>query len=84
MELKATVLAEDVQTRDKIEYVTVTCLEQSEKPLLQMLDYGLRNEELSHKGKLVGKSVNLHIQNIRAIFSGRPQCSGHLTVVAGK
>jgi hypothetical protein len=81
MELKAEVLAEDVQTREDVEYVTLSCRELGDKPLLQMLDYGLRREEMSQKGKLLNKTVLLHIQTIRAIFAGRPQCQGHLTLV---
>jgi hypothetical protein len=82
MEIQATVLAEDVRSKDGIEYVSVTCMEASPKPLLQMFDYGLRREELLHKGKLVGKTVKLHVNTIRAIFSGRPQMSGTLELIA--
>ena len=81
MNLKAQVLSEDVQSRDGVEYVTVTCMETGPLPLLQMFDYGLRREEMSHKGKLVGKSVDLQIKTIRAIFSGRPQMVGQLLAV---
>ncbi|HEY1663075.1 MAG TPA: hypothetical protein VGI03_11710 [Verrucomicrobiae bacterium] len=78
MFIKAQVLAEDTQTRDGVEYVTVTCMESGPKPLLQMFDYGLRADEKQHKGKLVGKLVELQVNTIRAIFSGRPQMSGHM------
>jgi uncharacterized protein (UPF0218 family) len=82
MKLTAQVLAEDVQSRDGVEYVTATCMETGTNPLLQMFDYGLRREEMSHKGKLVGKSVELQIKTIRAIFSGRPQMVGTLLTIS--
>jgi len=78
MILKLQVMAEDSRVKDGVEYVTVTCMECGKTPLLQMLDYGLRREELSHKGKLVGKVVEIQIDNIRGIFSGRPQMSGRI------
>lgn len=81
MKLTAQVLAQDVQSRDGVEYVTATCMETGALPLLQMFDYGLRREELSHKDKLVGKTVELQINTIRAIFSGRPQMVGKLLSV---
>lgn len=84
MTLSATVLAESVQTRDGKEYVTVTAMEASPKPLLQMFDYTLRDDERDHKGKLVGKTVELQVETVRAIFAGRPQLSGHLRVSNGK
>jgi len=81
MKLRSVILAENVNTRDGIEYVTVTGMEQGEKPLLQMFDYTLNKADLEHKGKLVGKSVEIQVETIRAIFSGRPQFNGHLTVL---
>jgi hypothetical protein len=82
MNIKAQVLAEDVQVRDGVEYVTVTVMELDANPLLQMFDYGLRQDERPiYKGKLVGKTVKLQIQTIRAIFAGRPQMQGHLVEV---
>lgn len=84
MFIKAQVLAEDVQTRDGIEYVSVTCRELDDKPLLQMFDYSLRQDEKQHKGTLTGKTVGLQVANIRAIFSGRPQMSGHLVLEVPK
>jgi len=84
MILQAQVLAEDVQEREGVEYVTITCMETGVTPLLQMFDYGLRADEKIQKGKLVGKQVTLRINTIRAIFAGRPQMNGHLTVNGGK
>jgi len=81
MNVRCLILAENVNTRDGVEYVTVTGMEQGVKPLLQMFDYTLTKTELEHKGKLVGKIVELQVETIRAIFSGRPQFNGHLTVV---
>lgn len=81
MVIQAEVMAEDAQTRDGVEYVSVTCRELDANPLLQMFDYGLRRDEMQHKGKLMGKKVKLQITNIRAIFSGRPQMAGHLLEV---
>lgn len=81
MQTKVTVLAETVQTRDGVEYVSVTCMEAGPEPLLQMFDYGLRQEEKIHKGKLVGKTMVLKWDNIRSIFSGRPQVNGRIVSV---
>jgi len=78
MKISANVLAEDVQVRDGIEYVTITCMETGAQPLLQMFDYGLRVDEKHLKGQLLGKPVSLQINTIRALFSGRPQMVGHI------
>lgn len=83
MEIKAQVLAEDCRVVGGVEYVTITCMETTPNPLLQMFDYGLREEEKPQKGKLVGKAVVLHIATIRALFAGRPQMSGRMEL-AGK
>jgi hypothetical protein len=82
MQIESQVMAEQVQTRNGIEYVTVTCMERGASPLLQMFDYTLRDEEKEHKGKLIGKNVLLKVNTIRAIFSGRPQMSGSLALLA--
>lgn len=80
MTLTAKVLKETTNSRDGVEYVTLTALEESANPLLQMFDYTLRREELVHKGRLVGKVVTLQVETIRAIFSGRPQFNGQMSV----
>lgn len=72
------VLAENVQTRDGVEYVSVVCMESSATPLLQMFEYGLRADEKTYKGQLLGKRIKLKWENIRAIFGGRPQVSGKI------
>lgn len=81
MNIKMQVLAEDVRVVKNVEYVTVTGMEVGDKPLLQMFDYGLRAEEMSHKGKLVGKVMDIHVECVRNIFSGRPQFSGKIVSV---
>lgn len=81
MKIEAQVLAEDVQVRDGVEYVTATCMERGLEPLLQMFDYSLREDERMHKGKLLGKPIVIKVQTIRAIFAGRPQLSGRLVSV---
>lgn len=83
MKIEALVMAEDVQVREGVEYVTITCMERTPEPLLQMFDYGLREEEKLHKGKLLGKEVSLRVNTIRAIFAGRPQMQGRLLQVNG-
>jgi len=75
------VLAENCSTRDGIEYVTVTALESGMTPLLQMCDYTLRREEMTHKGKLLSKEIAVQVESIRSIFGGRPQLVGKLTVL---
>jgi len=85
MLLIAIVLKEDSRVKDGVEYVTATVMEQGANPLLQMVDYGLRQEEKVHKGKLLGKTLKIQVDNIRSIFSGRPQISGNIVeVVNGK
>lgn len=83
MRIEATVVAEDAQVRNGIEYVTITCMERGTEPLLQMFDYSLREDERLHKGKLMGKPVAIQVQTIRAIFAGRPQMSGRLLGLNG-
>lgn len=83
MQLVATVLAEDTQVRDNVEYVTITCIETGDAPLLQTFDYSLRADERIHKGKLCGKQVMLHVNTIRSIFSGRPQMVGRMQIRNG-
>lgn len=78
MILKAQIMAEDVRSKDGVEYITLTAMEVSPTPLLQMFDYGLRREETAHKGKLVGKVIEIQVETIRAIFSGRPQFAGRI------
>jgi len=80
MNITAQVLKEVSQTRNGIEYVQIVCLETGKDPLLQMFDYSLSADEKIHKGKLEGKIVSLQIDTIRAIFSGRPQMSGKMTI----
>jgi len=82
MTVKLRVLAENSRVANGVEYVTATGMEESDKPLLQMIDYGLRLEEMSHKGKLTGKTLELQVENVRAIFAGRPQFSGKILKVA--
>jgi uncharacterized protein (UPF0218 family) len=81
MVIKANVLAEEIRQVGNVEYVSVTCMEFGANPLLQMFDYGLRGEESSHKGKLVGKTIEIQVTNIPMIFSGRPKMNGRLLSV---
>lgn len=83
MKIEALVLAEDVQTRDGVEYVSCTCMERGTDPLLQMFDYSLREDERVHKGKLLGKELVIRVNTIRSIFAGRPQMQGKLVQVNG-
>jgi len=81
MTLTLSVVAESSRTNKGVEYTTLTAIETGANPLLQMLDYGLRPEEASHKGKLVGKTVRLQVESVRALFGGRPQLSGRILEV---
>jgi len=83
MRIEATVLAEDARASGGVEYVTITCMERGDEPMLQMFDYTLRENEKELKGKLKGKAVSLVVANVRSVFNGRPQFSGKL-IVAGK
>jgi len=80
---KFAVLAENSRIHNGVEYNSVTALDTSVPPLLQMIDYGLRPEEAAHKGKLVGKIIELQWENIRGLFSGRPQIVGRIISVNG-
>lgn len=82
MTVKLTVLKEDARQKDGVEYLTVSGLEAGPTPLLQVLDYGLRADESQHKGKLLGKSLELQVESIRAIFAGRPQLTGRILKVS--
>lgn len=82
MVIKLNVIAENSRENKGVEYTTVTAIEVGPTPMLQMVDYGLRQEEAAHKGKLVGKVVTLHCEGVRAIFSGRPQLSGRILEVS--
>jgi len=78
MQLKLRILAESSRTYNGVEYTTATGMESGPSPLLQMVDYGLREEEKQHKGKLVGKEIVVRVEFIRDMFSGRPQCVGRI------
>jgi len=78
MQIQATVLKEETRVADGVEYVTVTCLEDSPTPLLQMVDYSLSLEERVHKGKLMGKKIKIQVDNFRSIFAGCQQATGTL------
>jgi hypothetical protein len=82
MKIKALVQDVDIRQSDGKEYVTVTCSEIGEDKLLQMFDYNLRQEEAPLKATLAGKEVEIVVKTIRAIFSGRPQLVGRLTLLA--
>ena len=82
MVVKLTVLKEDARSSNGVEYVTCTGLEASDKPMLQMLDYGLRRDEFQHKGKLLGKVLELQVETVRDVFSGRPQLTGRILKVS--
>lgn len=84
MQVTAQVLSERVRAVNGVEYIETTCMEQGTSPLLQMFDYSLRPDEKSLKGTLQGKTVVMQWENIRAIFSGRPQINGKLLSVGGK
>jgi len=85
MQLQAKVLKEDCRVAEGVEYVSVTLLEDGPSPLLQMIDYSLAVEEKVHKGKLLGKTLKIQVENIRSIFSGRPQTTGKIVeIVNGK
>ena len=72
------VLNESTREFSGKEWITITGPEESDKPLLQMMDYGLRQEESNLKGKLLGKVVQVQVENIRSVFSGRPQLVGRV------
>jgi len=62
----------------------VTGSEVGPNPLLQLVDYQLREEEKAMFGRLVGKPLEIAVTEVRSIFSGRPRFSGQLVNVDGK
>lgn len=77
MVIKCVVDKEDVRVSEGTEYITATCREVlTDHPMLQFFDYSLRDNERHLKGKLVGKTLTIVWENVRAIFAGRPQVSG--------
>jgi len=82
MQLQIQVLKESSRQNQNVEYVTITGMESGPEPLLQMVDYNLREDEKPYKGKLVGKVVAVQVENIRALFGGRPQLVGKIVNVS--
>lgn len=79
MMIRMEVMSEDSRSSGGKEYCSITGREVGTKtPLLQFLDYSIRDEEKQHRGKLVGKTVEIHVEQIRAIFAGRPQLTGKI------
>lgn len=59
----------------------VTCIEQpGPDALSNTFDYGLAETEKVHFGKLTGKTVDVIVETVAAIFSGRPRFRGRLEV----
>jgi hypothetical protein len=84
MKIKALVQDVEVREVDGREFVTATCSEIGDDKLLQMFDYNLREDETPLKGKILNKEVEIVVKTIRAIFSGRPQLVGRMTVLGAK
>ena len=78
MKFKMEISGEDSRVSNGIEYVTVSGREVDPVPLQQFVEYGLRQEEKEHKGKLVGKIVTIQVSDIGQIFHGRPRLSGKI------
>lgn len=74
-------MKEETQTSKGVEYPTISVREVGDHPMLQIFDYGLRRDEQDHKGKLVGKELELYVENVRSIFAGRPQINGKILAV---
>lgn len=68
----------------EIQPLMLTCMEQpGPEAMSNTFDYGLRDDEREHFGKLTGKTVQVVVETVAAIFSGRPRFRGHL-IVNGK
>jgi len=81
MTIRLMVLHETSRESKGVTYHTATGIEAGDEPLLQMLDYGLREEEQNYKGKLKGKTVTIKVEAFRDVFGGRPQVSGKIVEV---
>jgi len=85
MQILATVKREDSRESNGVEYCSATCIESGVEPMLQFFDYNLKaDEKAQYKGKLVGKTLKLQIEQIRDVFSGRPQFVGRILGVETK
>lgn len=84
MKIKVEAVKEESRESKGVEYTTVTVREVGEGALIQFLDYSLSGDEKSHKGKLVGKVMEIEISSIRSIFAGRPQLNGRILNITGK
>jgi len=82
MVVRLLVLKEEVREVQDKTYITVSGSEVASPPLLQMMDYGLRLDELQHKGKLLGKTLELQVDSIPRLFSGRPHLTGKILKVS--
>jgi len=82
MKIRVQTIAENVQRKGNDEYVSIVCIEVGVSPLQQMLEFALRDDDLKHKGQLVGKELELQITSIRDVFCGRPQTAGRILDVA--
>lgn len=78
MRIKLAVVKEDRREKDGVEYLTVTGTEVGPYAMLQFLDYGLRQDEKIHKGKLMGKTIEIQVEQVRDVFGGRPQLVGSI------
>ena len=60
----------------------LTLMETGEAPMLQLVDYALRPEELGLFGTLHAKKVRLKVSGVRNIFAGRARLDGELLVAS--
>lgn len=56
----------------------LTCIEVGESPMLQMVDYTLKPEELALFGTLHGKRIRLKVESFRGVFGTRARLDATL------
>lgn len=82
MQIKIKVQSENIRPYNGKEYVTATGMEDDATPISQLLDYQLREDEMLHKGKLVGKVIRVQVTECPQIFHGRLRIDGKILEVA--
>jgi len=58
----------------------ITLFEVGQDPLLQMIDYVLRPEEIQHFGTLQGRKVILSVRSFQRVFDSRARLDGQLLI----
>jgi len=72
---------EEVRKPEDTEYVQLALRETGEAAMHQYLQYNLREDEMHHKGKLVGKTITLYFEGSRGVFGFFLSATGKILTV---